>query len=138
MTREEIIEMAKQAGFVDYELDDGTTDACDKRYEAFARLVAEAERENTNNAYKERNQLVALLSTVFPSGKAKTAIEGWDEAWHGCVYIDFPWGQASWHYHTDDEWMFEHLPQYTMQWDGHTTDAKYRAIAKAIRARGQE
>ena len=98
-------------------------------------LAVEQERENTNNAYKERNQLVALLSTLFPSGKAKTAIEGWDEAWHGCVYIDFPWGQASWHYHTDDEWMFEHLPQYTMQWDGHTTDAKYRAIAKAIQAK---
>ena len=45
MTKEEIIEMARQAGFLDYELDDGTTDACDKRYEAFARLVAEHERE---------------------------------------------------------------------------------------------
>ena len=45
MTREEIIEMAKQAGFADYELDDGTTHAFDKRYEAFARLVAEHERE---------------------------------------------------------------------------------------------
>ena len=45
MTKEEIIEMAKQAGFVDYELDDGTTDAFDKRYETFARLVAEHERE---------------------------------------------------------------------------------------------
>ena len=45
MTREEIIEMAKQAGFLDYELDDGTTDAFDKRYEAFAVLVASAERE---------------------------------------------------------------------------------------------
>ena len=80
---------------------------------ALVNLAVEQERENTNNAYKERNQLVALLSTLFPSGKAKTAIEGWDEAWHGCVYIEFPWGQASWHYHTDDEWMFEHLPQYT-------------------------
>ena len=45
MTREEIIQMARQAGFVDYELDDGTTDAFDKRYEAFARLVAEHERD---------------------------------------------------------------------------------------------
>ena len=45
MTREEIIEMARQAGFLDYELDDGTTDAFDKRYEAFAVLVASAERE---------------------------------------------------------------------------------------------
>lgn len=96
-----------------------------------------AEREAANNAYRERNQLVALLSTLFPSGKAKTAIEGWDEAWHGCVYIDFPWGQASWHYHTDDEWMFAHLPPYTKVWDGHTTEAKYAAIAAAIRARSK-
>ena len=45
MNKEEIIEMARQAGFVDYELDDGTTHAFDKRYEAFAVLVASAERE---------------------------------------------------------------------------------------------
>ena len=44
MTKEEIIDLARQAGFVDYELDDGTTDAFDKRYEAFAKLVAEHER----------------------------------------------------------------------------------------------
>jgi hypothetical protein len=41
MTKEELIDMAKQSGFVDYELDDGTTNAFDKRYEAFAKLVAE-------------------------------------------------------------------------------------------------
>ena len=40
MTKEKIIEMARQAGFADYELDDGTTNAFDKRYEAFAKLVA--------------------------------------------------------------------------------------------------
>jgi len=45
MTKEEIIEMARQAGFADYELDDGTTNAFDKRYEAFAKLVARHERE---------------------------------------------------------------------------------------------
>jgi len=45
MTKEEIIEMARKAGFVDYELDDGTTNAFDKRYERFAKLVAEKERE---------------------------------------------------------------------------------------------
>jgi hypothetical protein len=86
-----------------------------------------------DNAYRERNQLVALLSTCFSSGKAKTAIEGWDEAWHGCVYIDFPWGQASWHYHVDDGWMFEHLPPYQGAWDGHATEEKYAAIAKAVK-----
>lgn len=96
---------------------------------------AAEERKAKNAAYNERNQLVALLSALFPSGKAKTAIEGWDEAWHGCVYIDFPWGQASWHYHTDDEWMFDHLPPYTKQWDGHTTEEKYAAIHQAIKER---
>ena len=45
MTKEKIIQMARQAGFLDYELDDGTTDAFDVRYEAFAVLVASAERE---------------------------------------------------------------------------------------------
>ena len=45
MTRQEIIQMARQAGFLDYELDDGTTNAFDVRYEAFARLAAEHERE---------------------------------------------------------------------------------------------
>jgi hypothetical protein len=107
--------------------------------ETLKRMIAEAvkaEREAKDAAYKERNQLVALLSTCFPAGKAKTAIEGWDEAWHGCVYIDFPWGQASWHYHDSDARMFEHLPQYLGEWDGHTTQEKYDAIAAAIRARG--
>ena len=45
MNKEEIIDMAKQAGFLDYELDDGTTESFDKRYERFAVLVASAERE---------------------------------------------------------------------------------------------
>ena len=45
MTQEEIIEMARKAGFVEYELDDGTTSAFDKRYETFAKLVAAKERE---------------------------------------------------------------------------------------------
>ena len=34
-----LIELAKQAGFVEYELDDGTTEAFDKRYAKFAALV---------------------------------------------------------------------------------------------------
>lgn len=45
MNQDEIIELAKRAGFVDYELDDGTTSAFDKRYERFAALVAAAERK---------------------------------------------------------------------------------------------
>jgi hypothetical protein len=45
MTQDDIIDMAQEAGFVEYELDDGTTNAFDIRYQRFANLVAEHERE---------------------------------------------------------------------------------------------
>ena len=66
MTKEEIIEMARQAGFLDYELDDGTTDACDKRYEAFARLVEAKKQDDIETLYvlyeqacKQRDEVMA-------------------------------------------------------------------------------
>ena len=76
-------------------------------------------------AYEERNRVVAALAAVYPSGIARTAIEGWSDYWHGCVYIDLPTGQASWHYHDSQAHLFAHLPAYTQHWDGHTTDEKY-------------
>jgi hypothetical protein len=79
-------------------------------------------------AYLERNKVVAALASVFPSGIARTAIEGWSDDWHGCVYIDLPTGQASWHYHDSQAHLFEHLPVYTGKWDGHDTEEKYRRV----------
>ena len=55
MTKEEIIKMAKQAGFVEYELDDGTTNAFDVRYEAFAKLLAK--RTWVGLTYKEKHEI---------------------------------------------------------------------------------
>ena len=110
-----------------------THKAEDERDALAAQLAAaqgqvEEQRKYKDSAYLERNRLVALLSKVFPSGKKKTAIEGWSEDWHGCVYIDLPTGQASWHYHDSQAWLFEHLPEYQGTWDGHTTDEKYERI----------
>ena len=96
-----------------------------------ARAEVERLRKNKDQAYEERNRLVALLASMFPSGIKRTAIDGWDPEWHGCVYIDFPWGQASWHYHDSQAYLFEHLPHYPGDWDGHTTEQKYAAIASA-------
>jgi hypothetical protein len=44
MTKDDIIKLAQDAGFVEYELDDGTTNAFDVRYARFANLAAAAER----------------------------------------------------------------------------------------------
>lgn len=89
------------------------------------------QRANKDQAYEERNRLVALLASMFPSGRARTDIPGWNPEWHGAVYIDFPWGQASWHFHDSQAHLFEHLPPYAGAWDGHTTEEKYAAIAAA-------
>ena len=83
-----------------------------------------------DEAYTERNRLVALLARLFPSGVKKTAIPGWDEAWHGCVYIDLPTGQASWHFHDREAHLFAHLPLYQGEWDGHSTEEKHERIAR--------
>lgn len=98
-----------------------------ERDKALARL-AEVEGYK-DGAYTERNQLVSLLSKLFPSGTQRTAIEGWSDDWHGCVYIDLPTGQASWHYHDSQAHLFAHLPPYAGTWDGHTTEQKYERIA---------
>lgn len=91
-----------------------------------------------DGAYTERNQCVALiarmaLSSGIKAGIAKTAIEGWSEDWHSCVYIDFPTGQVSWHYHDSHAWMFAGLPVYEGKWDGHDTPEKYRRVNEAAR-----
>jgi hypothetical protein len=85
-------------------------------------------QKTVDAAYLERNKLVALLARVFPSGIKKTAIEGWDPSWHNCVYIDLPSGQASWHYHDREAHLFEGLPAYRGEWDGHSTEEKYARV----------
>lgn len=88
-------------------------------------------------AYLERNQCVALIARMalasgWWAGTARTAIEGWSEDWHGCVYVDLPTGQVSWHYHDSQAYLFADLPAYERAWDGHDTPEKYRRVAKAF------
>lgn len=104
------------------------------QYDTVDRLTAalaqaEAARDG---AYLERNQVVAALAKCFPSGVARTVIDGWSTDWHGCVYIDLPSGQVSWHYHDSQDYLFTGLPPYGKPWDGHDTPEKYRRVA-AIR-----
>lgn len=100
--------------------------------EEHAALVAQK-----NGAYLERNRVVAALARMVlirggDAGTKRTVIEGWSEDWHGCVYIDTPWGQASWHYHDSQAYLFADLPPYADEWDGHSTDEKYTRLHNAF------
>jgi hypothetical protein len=101
-----------------------------KLAEIWNRRAGEADMEARKDAaYLERNQVVAALARCFPSGVARTAIEGWSDDWHGCVYVDLPTGQASWHFHDSHAHLFAALPPYAKPWDGHDTPEKYRRLA---------
>jgi len=93
-------------------------------------LLREAE-ESKNNAYWERNQLVGVLSRLYPSHLARhdEADKTWEDDWRNIVCIHTPVGQATWHLHDNDMPMFVHLEKGKDHWDGHTTQEKYERLA---------
>lgn len=100
------------------------------------RLRAEIERLRAAKAvaYDERSRLVAALARLFPSGVQRTEIGDAGGESHGCVYIDLPTGQASWHFQGDQAKYFRDLPPYEGEWDGHTTEQKYERLSAAMSA----
>jgi hypothetical protein len=92
----------------------------------------DAQKEAKDDAYRQRNCLVAALARLFPSGIRPTNIEGWEPDWHGCVYIDLPAGQISYHYHDSEAHLFFDLPPYDKEYDGHTKEMVHARLA-AIR-----
>lgn len=101
------------------------------------RKVAEIERlrRRKDGAYEERNRVVAAFAACalmlgWRAGVTSTAIEGWSEDWHGCVYIETPEGQVSWHFHDSQAHLFTHLPPYEGVWDGHETPEKYERLVR--------
>lgn len=114
-----------ELGFVDMALHD-------------ANIATSLMKERKDNAYWERNCLVAMLARIAlrmgaKAGIRRSNIPDWDPEWHGCVYIELPTGQASWHYHDSHAYMFEDLPPYEPEWDGHDTPEKYRRVKAAFR-----
>src|SRR5258708_3036836 len=106
-------------------------------------------RKQKDQAYWERNQLVAALSKIYPSwlSRHEESDTSWDRDWMGIVFIEIPtrWAygdqrnivpeklqyepkQVSWHIHDSDLQYFEHLTQRLNTWDGHDTETKYSRL----------
>ena len=83
----------------------------------------------------QRNKLVAVLAGLFPSWQLRTDIEGWDDEWHGCIYIQLPSGQVSFHFHDSQRDLFCHvIPADKMDeapppYDGHDDETKWARVA---------
>lgn len=83
-----------------------------------------------NNAYKERDMLVAALSKLYPAWIGYHEGEDWEDDWRTIIYIKLPSGQVSWHIHDSEKPLFDHLDPGIEEWDGHTTEEKYERLAQ--------
>lgn len=88
------------------------------------------EREAKDEAYRQRNYLVAALARLFHSGIMKTDIPGWSEDWRGCCFIDLPTGQISYHYHDSHAFLFKDMTPYKKEWDGHNKELVHERLSK--------
>lgn len=87
-----------------------------------------------NQAYSERNQLVCLLSKLFPASLERHSEEDkdWENDWRWIVFISLPTGQCTWHIHDSERPQFDHLDTLGTKWDGHTTEEKYARIEAVL------
>ena len=101
--------------------------------------LALKERAAKDQAYKERNLLLSLITKVIPCDswleRHPDADTTWENDWRWIVFIELPTGQASWHIHDSELPLFKHLGRRVYQvpgekpsWDGHTTEEKYQRV----------
>lgn len=90
--------------------------------------------KSKDQAYAERDMLVAALSKVYPSHLLRhpDSDTSWEDDWRNIICVHLPTGQATWHVH-DTEWhLFMHLTPDGVPcdgWDGHTTPEKYERLS---------
>ncbi|SRR5258708_2353400 len=92
--------------------------------------VTNEQADLINAVYRERDQLVAALSKLFPAHLTRHEGDDWEDEWRWVVCIHLPTGQATWHIHDSELSLFGHLGRTTItdHWDGHSTEEKYRRL----------
>jgi hypothetical protein len=93
--------------------------------------------EMRDRAYTERNLCVALIAQYAPWLGHKVGIkehvgEEWEDGWRNVLFIDLPTGQVSWHLQDSELENFPEISCYPGEWDGHTTEEKYKRVKKYI------
>lgn len=93
-----------------------------------------------DDAYAERNLCVALIAKWALAQGLKAGLgrhpeddKDWDEDWRTIVYVHTSIGQMSWHIHDDEVPLFNFLPIYDGEWDGHTTEQKYVRLKQELK-----
>ena len=105
----------------------------DKAKAAITKQIIQAEKAK-DNAYWERNQLVAYLASEYESHMVRhpDSDKEWEDDWRWIVCIHTPAGQMTWHIHDSEctkPFGFLLVEPDAEHWDGHTTEEKYARLA---------
>jgi hypothetical protein len=103
--------------------------------EELLKVVQGHKATTLNNAYAERNLCVALIADYaqWVGHGVWMKIDPNEEAgWQHIIFIDLPTGQVSWHLQDSELENFPGIPEWPIEWDGHTTEEKYKRIQKFI------
>ena len=97
-----------------------------------------------DQAYHERNMLVAFLCNLYPAHMKRHPKEDaeWENDWRNIVCVHSPMGQLTWHIHDSEAEMFSFLNQTPepfpdCEWDGHTTSEKYGRLLSVNTGKGK-
>jgi|SRR5580765_557176 len=91
--------------------------------------------EQKDNAYTERNYLVAVISKIWPAHIMRHQPEpdpNWDKEWHTVVCVHIAGHHCAWHIHDSERHIFVHLedsPVAVHGYDGMTIPEKYRILS---------
>jgi hypothetical protein len=104
--------------------------AADEARHAYRRVREERDELSAQlgAVYTERARLVAFLAACYSA----VHVPDRDDDEYEIVYVTTPAGQMSWHVRADDLALFAQ-PAFvtgTVEWDGHTTEAKYERLAE--------
>lgn len=101
--------------------------------------------EQKDSAYRERNQLVALLARMaqklgYSAWRARHREDdsSWEADWRNILFVELPTGQASWHFHDSEAHLLKEFPKGENSWDGHGMAEKYERVNEAFKSRRDE
>lgn len=85
-----------------------------------------------DNAYRERNHLVRVLTRLYDAHLSRHPDDDkdWENDWRWIVCVHTPAGQACWHIHDSEVSSFQHLNVRPNDWDGHSTEEKYARLER--------
>jgi hypothetical protein len=101
-------------------------------HSAIGALRLRRQKEVTDAAYRERNQVVAALTEFAKAQGWKVGfgkdLDAESPEWSTVVFIETPKGQVSWHIHANDRNLFTLKVDPEFKWDGHSTEQKYNRL----------